>query len=57
MDTERIEKELKALGVELVVPAVSAVDQGGAMQMKIHPDDLAKCRELGRVVAEAVAKS
>lgn len=53
---ERIEKELKALGVELVAPAVSAADQGGVMKMKIHPDDLNKCRELGRAVAKAVAK-
>jgi len=55
-NTERIVEELKALGVQIVAPAVSAVDQGGAMGMKIHPDDLAKCRELGVAVAKAVAK-
>ena len=54
--TERIEKELEALGVKLVAPSVSAVDQGGVMGMKIHTDDLEKCRQLGRAVAEAVAK-
>jgi flavorubredoxin len=54
-NTERIEKELKALGVKLVAPYVSAVDQGGVMGVKIHKDDLEKCRELGRAVAEAVA--
>jgi flavorubredoxin len=55
-NTERIEEELKALGVQLVVPAVSAADQGGVMQMKIHKNDLAKCRELGVAVAKAVIK-
>jgi len=55
-NTERIEQELKALGVDLVAPAVSAADQGGVMKMKIHKDDLAKCRELGKAVAQAVAK-
>ena len=55
-NTQRIENELKRLGVQLVAPAVSAVDQGGAMQMKIGTNDLNKCRELGRAVAKAVAK-
>ena len=55
-NTERIEKELKELGVQLVTPAVSAADQGGVMQMKIHKEDLEKCRELGKAVAKAVAK-
>ena len=55
-NTERIVDELKALGVQIVAPTISAVDQGGVMQMKIHKDDLAKCRELGRAVAKAVAK-
>jgi flavorubredoxin len=50
----RIELELKALGVKIVAPAVSAVDQGGVMGVKIHRDDLEKCRELGRAVAEAI---
>jgi len=53
-NTERIEDELKKLGVQLVAPSVSAADQGGVMQMKIHKDDLAKCRELGTIVAKAV---
>jgi len=55
-NTERIEQELKVLGVRIIAPAVSAADQGGAFQMKIHKDDLEKCRELGRTVAKAVAK-
>jgi flavodoxin I len=54
-NTERIEDELKKLGVQLVAPSVSAADQGNVMQMKIHKDDLAKCRELGTAVAKAVA--
>jgi NAD(P)H dehydrogenase (quinone) len=54
--TERIERELKALGVKLVAPSVSAVDQGGVMGVRIHPDDLEKCRKLGRAMAEAVVK-
>jgi len=53
--TERIENELKALGVKLVAPSVSAVDQGGVMGMKIHTDDLEKCRQLGKAVGKAVA--
>jgi flavorubredoxin len=47
----RMEMELKALGVKIVAPGVSAVDQGGVMGAKIHKDDLEKCRELGRAVA------
>jgi flavodoxin I len=54
-NTERIEDMLKKLGVQLVAPSVSAADQGNVMQMKIHKDDLAKCRELGSAVAKAVA--
>jgi len=54
-NTERIEDILKKLGVQLVAPSVSAADQGNVMQMKIHKDDLAKCRELGTAVAKAVA--
>ena len=50
----RIEMELKALGVKIVAPAVSAVDQGGVMGAKIHRDDLEKCQVLGRAVAEAI---
>ncbi len=56
-NTGRIEEELKALGVELVAPAVSAADQSGLSPMKIHIDDLKKCRELGKTVAEAIARS
>ena len=46
--------ELKALGVRIVAPGVSAVDQGGVMGAKIHKDDLEKCRELGRAMAKAI---
>jgi flavorubredoxin len=53
--TERIEQELKALGVELVAPAVSASEQGTYSPMKIDTGDLDKCRELGKAVAKAVA--
>jgi flavodoxin I len=55
-NTQRIEDEMKVLGIELAAVSVSAADQGGVMQMKIHKDDLAKCRELGKYVAKAVAK-
>jgi len=55
-NTERIEKELVALGVKLIASSVSAVDQGGVMGMKIHTQDLEKCRKLGEIVAKAVAK-
>lgn len=55
--TERIEQELKALGVEIVAPAVSASEQGTYSPMKIDAGDLDKCRELGKAVAKAVAGS
>lgn len=54
-NTQRIEDEMKVLGIELSAVSVSAADQGGVMQIKIHKDDLAKCRELGQLVAKAVA--
>lgn len=55
-NTQRIEEELKSLGVQLVADTVSAADQGGVMQTKIGKDELAKCRILGQVVATAVTK-
>ncbi len=50
-NTRHIEDELIELGMEIVDDAVSAVDQGGAMETKIQKDDLAKCRLLGQNVA------
>jgi len=55
-NTTQIEDELKGLGVKLVAAAVSAPDMGGVMQERISKADLAKCRELGKKVASAVAK-
>ncbi len=55
--TEQIEQELRALGVELVAPAVSAREQGTYSPLKTDTSDLDKCRELGYAVAKAVARS
>ena len=55
--TERIEDDLKALGVELVSPAVSAQAQGTYSPMKIDAGDMDRCRELGKAVAESIAGS
>ena len=53
--TERLEKELTGLGVDIVMPGVSAREQGTYGPVKTDTDDLNKCRELGKAVAEAVA--
>lgn len=55
-NTQRIEEEMAKLGVETVASAVSAVDQGGAMETRISKYDLDKCHELGKKVAQAIAK-
>ena len=55
-NTERLEMELRALGVDIVAPGVSAREQGTYGPVKTDADDLNKCRELGKAVAEAVAK-
>lgn len=53
--TERLEMELTALGVDIAAPGVSAREQGTYGPVKTDADDLNKCRELGKAVAEAVA--
>lgn len=56
--TDRLEAEMKALGMKVVSPAVSAVDRMGGMGVRIDEKDLQKCREMGRAVAEkAVGKT
>ncbi len=52
--TERIERELMKLGLEMVTPALSVADQEVKRDLKISRDDLDKCRELGKTVARAV---
>jgi flavorubredoxin len=45
---ERIEDMLLTLGVEMVAPPLAVVDHGG--DMRIHPQDMQRCRELGRAI-------
>ena len=55
--TERIERELMKLDLEMVAPALSVADQEGKNDVKIRRDDLDRCRELGKTVARAVVES
>ncbi|MCJ7610024.1 flavodoxin domain-containing protein [Candidatus Bathyarchaeota archaeon] len=54
--TQRLERELQALGVNIVAPGVSAREQGAYGPIKTDADDLNKCRDLGKALAEAVAE-
>lgn len=51
---ERIERELMALGLEMVAPTLSIVERTGKFKIKIHPDDQQKCQNLGRTIAKAL---
>ena len=50
--TDKLEADVKALGIRIVTSAVSAVDQMGVMGTRIDEASLKRCRELGRFVAE-----
>ena len=52
--TEKLSSDMKALGLRVVAPVVSAVDKSGGFGISIDKDSLQTCRELGKVVAETV---
>jgi NAD(P)H dehydrogenase (quinone) len=52
---EKLKADMMALGIDVVGNVVSAVDRMGGMGIRISEEDLKKCRELGRVIAEKVA--
>ena len=54
---DRLAEALKVLGVDLVLPLVSAVDRMGSMGAHIDTESLQKCRELGKTIAEKLVKS
>ena len=52
-----LSEAMQALGVKMVPQMVSAVDRMGLMQTRIDEKALQKCRDLGRAVAEELAKA
>ncbi len=48
---------MKTLAIRVIPPVVSAVDQMGGMGVRISEENLNKCRELGKAVAEKLIKS
>ena len=54
---EKIGEEMKALGIRIVSPIVSAVDRTGEIGIRIDKESLQRCRELGRTVAIESCKS
>lgn len=53
---DRLAEAMTTLRIELVAPTLSAVDRMGLMGTRIDEEALEKCRELGKTVAENVAK-
>ncbi len=53
---DKLAAEMKILGINVVKPQVAAVDKGSGFGTRIEEEDLKKCRELGRVVAEKISK-
>jgi NAD(P)H dehydrogenase (quinone) len=47
---------MKNLTIRVISPVVSAVDQMGGMGVRISEENLKKCRELGKAVAEKLIK-
>jgi flavorubredoxin len=52
--TERMERKLLELGVELVTPALSVEERSEKLEIKIRREDLDQCRALGKTIARAV---
>jgi len=48
---------MKLLGIKVVPPTVSAVDQMGGMGTRIDETYLKKCRDLGKTIAERLVKA
>ncbi len=53
---DALAEALKSLGVGVVPPVVSAVDQMGGMGTHISEESLRKCRDLGKAVAQRLIK-
>ena len=53
---DRLAETLKVWGVKVVTPMIAAVDRAGSMGVRIDEESLRKCRELGKTVAEKLAK-
>lgn len=53
---DRLAEAMTTLGIELVAPTLTAVDRMGLMGVRIEEESLQKCHELGKTVAEKVAK-
>jgi flavorubredoxin len=47
---------MKTLAIKVIPPMVSAVDQMGGMGVRISEENLNKCRELGKAIAEKLVK-
>lgn len=54
---KKLGEEMKALGIKIVSPIVSAVDRVGEMGIRIDKESLQRCRELGKTVAIELCKS
>jgi len=48
---------MKNLTIKVVPPVVSAVDQMGGMGVRISEENISKCRDLGKAVAEKLIKA
>ncbi len=48
---DRLGEDMKALGINVVAPVVSAIDRMGGMGIRIDEESLQRCRELGKAVA------
>lgn len=49
---DRLAEKVASWNVNIVPPMVAAVDRQGMMGMHIDDDDIKRCRELGKAVAE-----
>ncbi len=54
--TDSLAATMKTLGIDVIPPIVSAVDQMGAMGAHISEENLNRCRELGKAVATKLTK-
>jgi len=54
---DKLSDVLKSWNVKVIPPMVAAVDRAGMMGVRIDEEALTKCRELGKAVAEKVAKA
>ncbi|MFH0748587.1 MAG: flavodoxin domain-containing protein [Candidatus Bathyarchaeota archaeon] len=52
--TSILERTMNALGIHLITSSVSAVDNMGAMGIRINEETLQKCKDLGKDVAQKI---